>query len=322
MKYFHSVGLLLAVLCTFRAGYAGQDAVACLKERVENSGLRIGYDKGAKRFVEIGVAEAVARDPSGEVLVDKLRNDLGNVAILNAKRNLMHKLTLEASGSDNVISVVDDEQFSLELKSVMRMFSQSKLMGCKVISSAESWDAAAGKYQVAVALGWSEKSAALMPRAISLDDVDVTKNDPDDLEWKRWVGSNDLRTMIGSRSFRDSNGAMRFVGLGFSNVEGLTGLKLKLAMRKASMRAIANLAYSLYADTVASEVATRYLKEFDSGDGHNLSWATFTSEIGIRCKDYAIRGHEVCGSMVVHPISGTKVYISAYGIALKQRAMK
>lgn len=314
-------GFLVSIVVFIAIGSALKsyaDAQALLKERILNAGLRIGFDKKNQRFVEIGSAETTVKDPASSMLIDKIRTDLGHVAVLTAKRDLMFKLSLEASGHDSVSTSLEDGHSAQELMSVMRLFADAKLYGCKVISSAESWDAATGKYQVSVAVGWSAKSSGRAALAFSEKNIDTANLDAEDSSWKTLLEANDLSTMVGNRYFQGEDGALRFVGLGFAKVDGLSGPKLKIAMRKASMYAIANLAYSLYADSAAQEVATRYMKQIDAGSGKNLSWATFVSEIQNQCKNRIVRGHQVYTSTVEHPISGAKVFVSVYGIKLKQ----
>lgn len=295
----------------------GADSHDYLKERLLNAGLRVGYDKTSQRFVEIGSAEMIVKDPSSALLINKIRNDLGHTAELNAKRDLMLKLSLEASGRDTVSTSLENGQSTQELMAVMRSFAKAKFYGCKIISSAESWDAATGKYQVSVAVGWSAKSAARATIALSEKNIDGESLAVNDPCLTAWLESNDLSTMVGSRSFKGEDGALRFVGLGFAKVDGLVGYKKKSEMRRASGYAIANLAYSLYVDAVAQETATRYMKQIDEGQGEKLSWASFVSEVKNTCKNKHLPCHEVYTTTVVHPISGAQLFVSVYGIKVR-----
>lgn len=306
------------LLALASAGACLADSESTLKQMLKSSGLRVGYDRKEKRLVSIGVAERRMSNPMMNAGFDKDRGDLAKIAILNAKKQLMFSLSVEASGKDVATETVVNDARAASVMSVMKLFSTMELRGCKVLCSAESWDEAEGVFQVSVAMGWSEKMAARANKALSDSlKLDVLGLGDDDPQWISWCEKNDLSTMVGCRQFTDTEGHLRFVGISASTVEGLSGIKLKMAMRKAGLNALGHLAFSLYSDNIAKDTATRYLKEFEScGQSSTLSWESFTSEVLSKCKA-TIMAHEVYSNTLTYPVTGRKMYVSVYGVALK-----
>ena len=317
MRTIFSIGLTLVVALAM-AGACLADSESTLKQMLKKNGLRIGYDRKEKRLVSIGVAERRIANPATNAGFDKDRSDLSKIAVLNAKKELMFNLSVQASGKDVAAESVVNDVRAASVMSVMKLFSTMELCGSKVLCSAESWDEAEGVFQVSVAMGWSEKMAARANKALSDSlKLDVLELGDDDPQWIAWCEKNDLSTMVGCRQFTDAEGHLRFVGISASNVEGLSGVKLKMAMRKAGLNALGHLAFSLYSDNIAKDTATRYLKEFDScGQSSTLSWDNFTSEVLSKCKA-TIMAHEVYSNTLTYPVTGRKMYVSVYGLALK-----
>lgn len=299
------------------------DSYDKVNSMLKEAGLKVGYEKGKSRIVKIGSAERIIVDPKQEPLFYKIRNDLGKIAILNAKKEVMFNLSLQTKGEDVVaVEVAVDSEMnayeSMMMKSVMEAFSELKAAGCKVLCTAESWDPESHIYSVSAAVGWSVKACAMATKTLNINNIDNASVDKDNLEWKQWFASNDVSAMLGSRDFRSLNGARRFIGIGSADCEELTGIKLKNAMRVADMQAIGNLAFSIYSDTVAKDIAKRYAEEMrTSGGSTSRAWEEFCSEIIKRCSINSLPASHMYSKMAVNPITGKRCYLSVYGIALK-----
>lgn len=309
---------LIFVVSLVMSGVVFADSESTLGQMLKKSGLRVGYDQKEKRFVAIGVAERQIASPATNPKFDKIRSDLSKAAYLNAKKEVMFWISAKAIGKDRTESVSINGDHTTLTVSIMELFSKMSLRGCKVLCSAESWDPAENLFQVSVAVGWSEKAADVANKVmVNSASMDVAQLDDDDPEWEDWGGKNDLSTMVGCRQFTDSQGRVRYLGIGAANVEGVTGLKLKSAMRRAGLNALECLVLSLCSDTAARDVATQYLKDMESSGGsRNISWDQFSSEVMARCK-MPIMAHEVYSVTKPHPITGAKMYISVYGVAIK-----
>ena len=310
--------IVVVLLALASAGVCLADSEATVRQMLKDSGLKIGYEKKGKRIVAVGVAQRQVPSPATNPDFDKVRSELSKIAVLNAKKEVMFNLSLSASGKDcSASTTINDESAKLTV-SIMKLFSTMDLRGCKVLCSAESWEESENLFQVTVAVGWSVKAADVANKVMSdSEKLDILRLDDDDAEWEGWCEKNDLSAMVGCRQFTDSHGHKRYVGIGAANIEGARGVKLKSAMRRAGLNALGNLAFSLHSDNIAKDTATRYLRELEtSGGSSDVSWSKFTTEVVAKCK-MTIMAHEVYSVTKPHPITGCKMYISVYGVAIK-----
>lgn len=310
---------LLSALCVAFSCCGGErTAEADLRKQLAAREIRIGYDKAKSRFAEIGVAEREIPSPSDFPNFERTRSELAAIAILDAKKELLRRISMRAEGVDTVALASDGDRSVQTLKSVMRLFSSMELVGCRVISMAESWDAASKTFQVAAAVGWSRKSAGQAAAALNEANIREAVSDEDDPEWEKWFAGQNVSVMAGGRQFADGDGRLRFVGIAAVDVQDASGAMLRVAMRKAGLYALQSLSFSLYSDASAKEVAIRYLKEIEvAGASCSLSWSSFVSEVMNRCKNKIVKAHEVYSTTVTSPFTGKKVYVSAYGMVLK-----
>lgn len=298
--------------CTFA------NAEARVRAFMREAGLREGYDSKRKRVVVVGTAEKEMDSLVGGAGFDIIRSRLAKTAILDAKKGLVTLFGVELAGNDVSADVTEGELLARINQSVMKSFASQDVRGCHILRTAESWNAQDHCYQVAVVMGWSESTNAKAVKAMSdlanLNAVDVDDDDPD---WQAWFAANDLVAMVGSRRFVDGKGRSRYVGIGFSDIEGLSGSALKSAVRKAKMDAVGHLAFSLQSDLVAKTVASRYLKEMKGmGRSERLSWESFVSEVMSKCS-MPVLSHEVYSEVKTLPVTGRKTYVSVYGIVVE-----
>lgn len=291
------------------------DAEGEVVSRLNRAGLEIGYDKGRQRFVVVGTAECELPNLSGSSF-DKARNELGKVAALNARRELMQMLDMRLHAAETSEMSVKPDQTVNEVRSVIETFSKVKLTGCKTLCTAESYDRESGLYQVAVAIGWSEKSSASAGRQIDAAWSDVD----DEAVYVAWCKKSDLSAMFGSRDFTAEDGLRRYVGIGSSDVEGLTGAALARAMKKAALRAKENLAYSLSIDAAAHDVAQSLVREVFDGeeDDSRQIWEKFESEVFAKCRITLKNQKEVYSATVRNPATGRRMHVSVYGVTAEK----
>lgn len=300
---------LLAVLSSWTCL---ADAESIVMEQLKTAGLDVGYDETKQRFVVIGTAERKLPDLS-RALFDKARNDLGKIAALNARRELMYMLDIRVKAKDTVKTTVKAGMTVNEIRSVIEHFSKVKLSGCKVLCSAESYDKSTGTYQVALAIGWSQKVFI---------DAEKTSNSEwrsvdDDDRYEAWCKKNDLSTMIGSRDFTDTDGVRRYVGIGVTDVDGLTGKPLVMAMKKAVAKAKENLIFSLSVDAAAHDAAQRMVRETSDGVTESRQlWEKFENMVFATYSGAFVNRNqrEVYSAIVTNPITGRKMQVSVYGV--------
>ncbi|MCQ2390408.1 MAG: hypothetical protein MJ240_03190 [Kiritimatiellae bacterium] len=292
------------------------DAESSVTEQLKNAGLDVGYDEAKQRFVVIGTAERKLPDLS-RGLFDKARNDLGKIAALNARRELMYMLDINIKAKDTIKATVKAGMTVNEIRSVIEHFSKVKLSGCKVLCTAESYDKSSGNYQVALAIGWSQK--------VFIDAEKTSKGEwrsvDDDDRYEAWCKRNDLSGMIGSRDFTDTDGLRRYVGIGVVDVDGLKGKPLAMAMRKAAAKAKENLIFSLSVDTAAHDAAQRMVRETSYGVTESRQlWEKFESMVFASYSGAFVNRNqrEVYSTIGTNPLTGRKMQVSVYGVTASQ----
>lgn len=302
--------LVLALILAATAFHCLADAEHDVTERLKEVGLEAGYDETRHRFVVIGTAERKLPDLS-RALFDKARNDLGKIAAMNARRDLMYLLDIRVKAKDSVKTVVKSGLTINEIRSVIEQFAKMKLSGCKVLCTAESYDESSHVYKVAVAIGWSQKVSA---NAMETSQREWEDADDED-HYVAWCKKNDLSTMIGSRDFTDSDGKRRYVGIGAVDVDGLKGRPLVMAMKKSEMKAKENLVFALSVDAAAHDVAQRFVREISEGGVEARQvWEKFVNEALAEYKSVLRNQKEVYTATVQNPLTNRKMYVSVYGV--------
>ena len=166
---------------------------------------------------------------------------------------------------------------------------------------------------MALAIGWSQKVFI---------DAEKTSNSEwrsvdDDDRYEAWCKRNDLSTMIGSRDFTDTDGVRRYVGIGVTDVDGLTGKPLVMAMKKAVAKAKENLIFSLSVDAAAHDAAQRMVRETSDGVTESRQlWEKFENMVFATYSGAFVNRNqrEVYSAIVTNPITGRKMQVSVYGV--------
>lgn len=299
---------LVCLLSSILPLFGRADAERMIMEKLSQAGLELGYDGENKRYLSVSVIRATIPNPSTFVAFDQKRSLMGKTAVLNARRDILYMRSVRVKTSDKVDYELCAKDSVKYTKSVIEQFASRKMIGCKTLCTTESYDAASGEYQVAAAVGWSEKVDANAERVWGGGGADSV----DENQICEWLKNHDLSVMVGGRDFVSADGRAYCVGIGQADVEGLTGFKRVRAIRNAQMRALSELVFAYDLDVVASDVAIRVLKEwnFDGLESRTL-WEKFVSEIMGR-KHGRIQANEVHSVVLRHPITGTQKFISVY----------
>lgn len=180
------------------------------------------------------------------------------------------------------------------------------------LASAESLEH--GRYQVAVAVGWSEKSERDAQRSLSAD-APVPEELPSSA-WKEWAEGKDFAFIVGGWPFIDGDGIRRFAGVGVADAEGKKGPAMTAAMRMARARATQALAYALYCDIESSKLAKQIGSRLENSDGSatEITVESFLVRIDQKINAKAFCDTEVYSTTVVHPLTGRKLFVSVAGI--------
>ena len=309
-----TTSLLGCMLTLFSGRSCLADAESLVVSKLEKAGLEVGYDEERQRFVVVGTAETHTGTLPVSELFDKTRNDLGKQAALNARRELMYMLALRVRARDSVDAVYTSGRSLAEVHTVIEQFSSLRIVGCKTLCTAESYDGESGVYQVAVALGWSRKVACEASSAVA---ADWARTD-DEAVYEAWCSKNDLSSMIGGRDFTDEKGVRRYVGIGVVDIDGKKGKMLAMAYKKARLKALDNLAVSLSLDAAAHDVAQRFVREVSFGnvEARDL-WERFSSEVFTHCRLELKNQKEVYSATVNNPVSGRQMHVSVVGLTAK-----
>ena len=310
--------LAVALTIGLSAPSAFADAKDLAEQIVARSGLSLGYDEDAKTFVFIGKSQRIVPDISDANTVMKLREEESKLGMLKAKAEILKLLVRDVSARSVATLFVSDGVTVTETSSAVDILSHLVLHGFQTICTAESYEN--GVLQTAVAIGWSEKSEMAARAALSSDSGRPADESPEEPspEWEKWAQNQDLSAMVVSRSFEDSNGICRYVGIGFADVDGKTGKALKGARTLAFTKAKQNLLYALYSDAEARNLAVQILRS-KSQAGSDDETETFRSSvrrISQTCKSVFLPncGAPVYENTVFHPITGRKIYVCLAGV--------
>lgn len=301
------------------AGKPAVRAVDAVRDILRKSGVKVGLDRVNMCSVAIGSCARDMENPAQDPEFLQKRNECALLAELDARRNLvkMRRQTMRLKDAAQLVGV--DDVADISVASYYESLCGGELGGVMVLCSAESWNPKTRRYQVTVAVGQSAKSVAAA-KALSLDEVKIVEGGEEDPEWAAWARTANLAGMVGSRGFVDSEGRLRFVGIGFVDIEELSGRALYLAYRQAKIRAARNLAYLMRADLASKEVLKTLVQAVAAGTMTNAAaWEEYTSRLVQKTSDYQmVHGHQVYETDVCHPITGRKMHVSVYGLSTKK----
>ena len=197
---------------------------------------------------------------------------------------------------------------ALETESTATLLSKMPLLGATVLTQAESWDPGDKQYCVAVAVVWSPKLQACAAK-IGTGDF-TTSGKPGKFSKLDWVKAQDWRSMIGTRRFTDNKGNNYFVGIGA--VDPGKGVQANAKRMLAETLARKNVAMALIGDLATQREMKQNLKVY--ADQSTATKQKIVDSISSKV-DLQLKG---CMSLakkeVKHPITGKKIYVSAYYI--------
>lgn len=294
------------------------DAKSLAEQIVARSGMSLGYDENAGTIVFIGTSQRHVADLLDSRAVMKLREEEAKVGMLKAKAEILKCLARDVSSTSVAKKAILDGSSVSETSSVVEILSHLVLHGFQTICTAESYEN--GIFQTAVAIGWSEKAERTAREALSGSALtaDSAMTGEGASEWKRWADKQDFSAMVVSRSFEDSHGIRRYVGIGFADIDGKTGAVLKPAMTRAFTKAKQNLLYALHSDAEARNLAMQFIRTRTSDEEPDVT-ETFRSSsrrISQECKSILLPkcGMPVFETTALHPITGRRIYVCLAGI--------
>lgn len=322
MKFSALAFFLFSVAFLFFLPFGrAEPAKSIVVRNLLSKSVPIGHDVAKQRYVALGVAENDI--PEGMELSHLLpiRDRLYAIALLRAKQCLLEEIAVVMSGEDRISDRFSADNLAETLdESAMKVWASGLYCGFLPLASAESLEN--GRYQVAIAVGWSKKSemdarAALMG-AGPFPENDVIPSPA----WEAWASRKDFSFLCGAWPFVDSEGIRRFVGIGTADADGKKGKDFLTAMRLAKSKAEGALALALYGDIESSKMAGQIVarSQTSSGVSEKISTECFEDRIFQSVKDKRFMMAEVYTTTVVHPLSGRKLFVSVVGIEPKDLA--
>lgn len=194
---------------------------------------------------------------------------------------------------------------ALESSSTAKISSKMPLLGSSIITQAESWDGEA--YSVTIAVVWSPKLQATAVK-MGTGDFSVTGM-PGKYSKTQWVKAQDWRSMVGGRRFTDDKGRNLFVGISAVDLSGPI-VEQNAKKKIADTMAIKNVAMSLMADLETYREASQKLEVYadDTKKVAQKLAENTSSKVDVNLKGCM----QLASRVVKHPISGKKIYVSAF----------
>ena len=301
----------------------GDDDVSKLFNEKKAS-LDAKRDELAKKLKQLDAAEAEAlkgvtlNDRFGALLdgiVKKLNNEYAPEKIAEDKKILRDELRAECESLKTDYQLLENEAKSIpsvppsESSSSVKMLSKMPLLGCSVLTQAESWDQNDKTYTVALAVVWSPKLQENAMALLQGNETAVQNKGaytPDE-----WIEQQNLAVMIGPRRFVDKDGHNIYLGIAARDLTGKT-MERNAKRQLADAEAIKTVAFSLTGDVETYTEAKQNFKEYD--DDVRVSMEKLNTAVSQKC-DINLRGCiRLAEKELTHPISKRKTYVSVYYI--------
>ena len=146
------------------------------------------------------------------------------------------------------------------------------------------------------------------------------KFDAGEMSLKDFIKSTDWSTAQGARKFFDEKGNFWLLAIGSHPIKGNSSSAMRKAKGFARTNAQKQIAYILYSEAQAKQVAQAKMQEISTGkiDGsmENQSVTSFAETLSQKVEKKNIQGmSQKLGKKFTHPISGQKMYVSVYGLS-------
>ena len=206
------------------------------------------------------------------------------------------------------------ESVQARQESAVVTMSRMPLYGSTVIMQTESWDDAAGRYQVAVMITWS-KTLERAVRAIVTGENFKTK--PGKKTVQQWLRGQELATMVGPRQYVDDKGNRWFLGVTARKYnDEMTSITRKQSKGSTEQFAKQMAAFCVFADVESYKNAQQAMEtrgnEKETVDAVAESYAETLSQA---FEKKTIRGLQKLASVETqHPITGDDIYVAVFGV--------
>ena len=287
-------------------------AAAFVAGKLAEAGIREGRDGKTGKIVKTATASrAVSSLPAAGL--PKLRDDLAMAAVLDAKAEIAHLLRDEFTAEERIVRTISGEHGAETAvrTSDHRARSKHVWLGMTVICTAESFKD--GVYSVCAAVGWSKETEDAVEKQLAAPPpAKESASSESSPEWTAWAAKQDFSHVFGPRTFVDSAGVRRYVGIAFADVEGKQGRPLLDARRVARVKASRNLLFSVFSDLEAETLVSQTTTTAD--DGIVSLDTDVRNRIIQRCQSKHLLDDEVFSTTIVHPLTGRATFVSVAGV--------
>ncbi len=184
---------------------AVKDACAAVKATLARSGIKVGVDLAKKRYVFIGSSECDMVDAASDQEFIRKRRNCTLCAEVDARRKLVQARQMRVNSVDAAQLFGDKSVAQISIGSYYEILAKESLSGVIVLTTAESWNPTTHRYQVAVALAWSERLAA-EKKGVAVGERVFREDGGVEAEWTNWAKAQDFARCFGTRTFKDSKG--------------------------------------------------------------------------------------------------------------------
>lgn len=229
------------------------------------------------------------------------------------------KAELESTEEDynNLVAEAETLKGKLGQENVssVETFASMSVVGLVPIASFEAWDGETyTTTQIAI---WTNKEEKRTRELYAGMDV---KFDAGEMSLKDFIKSTDWSTAQGARKFFDDKGNFWLLAIGSHPIKGNSSSAMRKAKGFARTNAQKQIAYILYSEAQAKQVAQAKMQEISTGkiDGsmENQSVTSFAETLSQKVEKKNIQGmSQKLGKKFTHPISGQKMYVSVYGLS-------
>jgi len=299
-----------------RSESSGGGAEDLVRRQLRENRIRIGYDSRARRMVQLCVLhQELGASKSNPVAFEETRVRTFLCAERMARGSVMRSLTHVVEMKAESVSFSEEDNAQLGTAATSEARSSFFPYGCRIESSYETVED--GILQTAVALSWNPDDEKGIRRALfsppdAFDPLPEPRSPSP--EWAAWAESQDFARMPGFRSFEDSEGVWRFVGIGMADIEGKSEVGRLAAMRLARQIAGANLAYALFGSVEASRHLRKRMAESEEDGESESEVEQMVAETMRKSAKVQMKDAEVYTTTVIHPLSGRKLFVSVVGI--------
>ena len=283
-----------------------------LKEALPKPFNTPGWKSEKKAMLSLGKYSFKCSDPANDKMFFTKRQFAAQIAVLLAKADMISRIKQQAEAyrsyklfQNDELNVTSNETAT----NAMTTLSSGQLFGVTSLNQTEAWDGS--RYEVAVMMIWSEKLEETA-RAIWIEKAAVQKPKGNGKTLDEWLASQEIACLSGPWQYVDKNGIRWFLGISASSIEGLTGAKEIQAKETAKLLAMGDALLSLRGDLYTKKAVSQTM--VNNGDDQKIL-QSFLANLSEACKAEVSGLGEVYSDTVIHPFTGSEIYVSVYGIS-------